>query len=106
MFMYSYKETADSPGCSGAIILAMSFCGYPFVSHASADDTCETCPSIDARRWHREGLLQPGQSFEVAWACDGEPAADRLSGENANGDSKPVRTSENAKCPFQNFLSL
>jgi hypothetical protein len=36
---------------------------------------CETCPSIDVRRWQREGRLLPGQSFEVAWACDGEQCA-------------------------------
>jgi hypothetical protein len=29
---------------------------------------CETCPSIDVRRWHREARLLPGQSFGVAWA--------------------------------------
>ena len=33
---------------------------------------CETCPAIDVRRWQREGRLLPGQSFEVAWACDGQ----------------------------------
>jgi hypothetical protein len=36
---------------------------------------CETCPSIDVRRWEREGKLLPGQSFEVAWAFDGERCA-------------------------------
>jgi hypothetical protein len=33
---------------------------------------CETCPSIDVRRWQREERLLPGQSFEVAWGYDGE----------------------------------
>jgi hypothetical protein len=36
---------------------------------------CEACPSIDVRLWAREGKLLPGQSFEVAWACDGERCA-------------------------------
>jgi hypothetical protein len=36
--------------------------------------TCESCPSIDARQWHRRGLLYPGQQFSWSWICDGEPA--------------------------------
>jgi hypothetical protein len=35
--------------------------------------TCEICPSIDVRRWHREGRLQPGQHFLYSWTCGGKP---------------------------------
>lgn len=31
--------------------------------------------SIDIRRWHREKLLIPGQSFSRQWACDGKETA-------------------------------
>jgi hypothetical protein len=34
---------------------------------------CETCPSIDARRLHREGRLHPGQCFPYSWVRAGEP---------------------------------
>ncbi len=37
--------------------------------------TCEMCPSIDVRRWRREGGLYPGQSFPCSWTHDGEPCA-------------------------------
>ena len=36
--------------------------------------TCESCPSIDVRQWHRQGRLHPGQQFSWSWTCDGEPA--------------------------------
>ena len=36
--------------------------------------TCEECKSVDVRRWHREGRLQPWQSFSTAWNCAGMPA--------------------------------
>jgi hypothetical protein len=32
-------------------------------------------PSIDVRLWQREGRLLLGQSFEIAWACEGEQCA-------------------------------
>jgi hypothetical protein len=35
-------------------------------------DTCESCKSIDVRRWHREGRLRAGQQFPWTWTCDGE----------------------------------
>jgi hypothetical protein len=35
---------------------------------------CESCPSIDARRWHREGRLHPGRCFPYSWTRAGEPA--------------------------------
>jgi hypothetical protein len=34
--------------------------------------TCESCKSIDARRWHREGRLRAGQHFSCSWTCRGE----------------------------------
>jgi hypothetical protein len=34
---------------------------------------CEACPSIDVRRWHREGRLCEGEAFEYSWVCDGKP---------------------------------
>jgi hypothetical protein len=36
--------------------------------------TCESCPSIDVRQWHREGRLHPGQSFSRSWTRGREPA--------------------------------
>jgi hypothetical protein len=36
--------------------------------------TCESCISIDVRRWHREGKLDPGLSFSFSWTYGGEPA--------------------------------
>lgn len=35
--------------------------------------TCESCISIDVRRWHREGRLQAGQYFSQSWTRSGEP---------------------------------
>jgi hypothetical protein len=35
--------------------------------------TCESCNSVDVRRWHREGRLRAGQSFSCSWTCGGEP---------------------------------
>jgi hypothetical protein len=34
--------------------------------------TCESCKSIDVRRWHREGRLRAGRYFSCSWTCDGE----------------------------------
>jgi hypothetical protein len=34
----------------------------------------KACTSIDARRWHREGLLRAGQYFSWSWTRGGEPA--------------------------------
>jgi hypothetical protein len=36
--------------------------------------TCESCKSIDVRRWHREGRLRAGQSFSCAWTRAGAPS--------------------------------
>jgi len=36
--------------------------------------TCESCTSIDVRRWHREGRLRPEQHFSCSWTRGGEPA--------------------------------
>jgi hypothetical protein len=36
--------------------------------------TCESCMSIDVRRWHREGRLRAGQHFSWSWTCSGEPS--------------------------------
>ncbi len=36
--------------------------------------TCESCPSIDVHRWHREGRLRTGQSFSCSWTYGGEPS--------------------------------
>ena len=40
----------------------------------SGHPTCENCPSIDVRRWHREGRLRDGQWFPYGWNFNGEPA--------------------------------
>jgi hypothetical protein len=34
--------------------------------------TCESCNSIDVRRWHREGRLRAGQNFLCSWTCGEE----------------------------------
>jgi hypothetical protein len=34
---------------------------------------CESCRSIDVRRWHRKGLLSAGQHFTNSWTFGGEP---------------------------------
>jgi hypothetical protein len=36
--------------------------------------TCESCISVDVRRWHREGRLRAGQDFSWSWSRGGEPA--------------------------------
>ena len=36
--------------------------------------TCESCKSIDVRRWHRLGHLSGCHWFSWAWTCDGEPS--------------------------------
>jgi hypothetical protein len=36
--------------------------------------TCESCPSIDVRQWHRQGRLEPGQRFSWSWTRDGGTA--------------------------------
>jgi hypothetical protein len=35
---------------------------------------CESCTSIDVRRWHRQGRLHAGQHFSWSWTRGGEPA--------------------------------
>jgi hypothetical protein len=42
--------------------------------YRSGRATCESCKSIDVRRWHREGRLHAGQYFSWAWSRGGEPA--------------------------------
>jgi hypothetical protein len=36
--------------------------------------TCESCKSIDVRRWHREGRLSAGQFFSWSWTRSGKPS--------------------------------
>jgi hypothetical protein len=36
--------------------------------------TCESCRSIDVRRWHREDRLRAGQSFSCSWTRRGQPS--------------------------------
>jgi hypothetical protein len=36
--------------------------------------TCESCKSIDVRRWHREGRLRADQYFSCSWTRGGEPS--------------------------------
>lgn len=43
--------------------------------HAGAKDTTDDYRSIDVRRWHREGLLSPFQSFRCYWTRNGEEVA-------------------------------
>jgi hypothetical protein len=35
---------------------------------------CESCKSIDVRRWHREGRLRAGQWFSCSWTWGDEPS--------------------------------
>ena len=44
---------------------------WPF----GARDTCESCKSIDVRRWHREDRLYAGQDFSRSWTCGSEPSS-------------------------------
>ncbi|HVI66642.1 MAG TPA: hypothetical protein VM910_29300 [Bradyrhizobium sp.] len=44
--------------------------------YGSGRVTCESCISIDVRRWHREGRLRPGLFFSWSWTCNGEPFGD------------------------------
>ena len=37
--------------------------------------TCEACPSIDVRMWHRQGLLRSGRTFSCSWSKPGKAAA-------------------------------
>lgn len=39
-----------------------------------ARPTCETCISIDVRRWYREGRLEAGQNFSCSWVQGERPA--------------------------------
>lgn len=43
--------------------------------HYGAKDTTEDYRSIDVRRWKRDGLLSPGQSFGWQWSRHGEVVA-------------------------------
>src|SRR4029453_19109845 len=36
--------------------------------------TCESCKSIDVRRWQREGRLRAGQFFSCSWTRAGVPS--------------------------------
>ena len=36
--------------------------------------TCESCKSIDVRRWNREGRLRAGQCFSSSWTRGGAPS--------------------------------
>lgn len=40
----------------------------------SGKSTCESCKSIDVRRWHRLGYLSGPHQFSWAWTCNGEPS--------------------------------
>src|SRR6516162_6838427 len=41
---------------------------------AAFGSAVESCPSIDVRRWHREGWLYPGQQFPWSWTYGGDSA--------------------------------
>ena len=43
--------------------------------HYGAKDTIDDYRSIDVRRWHRDGLLTPHQSFGWQWLRNGETVA-------------------------------
>src|SRR5580704_17378265 len=43
--------------------------------HRRARSTTDDCPSIDVRRWVREGLLQPGYRGGWTWSANGRPFA-------------------------------
>lgn len=40
--------------------------------HSNAKNTVYNYHAIDIRKWHREGLLTPGISFNTKWKCYGE----------------------------------
>jgi len=41
---------------------------------SGAGPTCESCKSIDVRRWHRDGRLTARQRFSCSWSRGGEPS--------------------------------
>ncbi|MEJ2633372.1 MAG: hypothetical protein P8011_00480 [Acidihalobacter sp.] len=43
--------------------------------YTSTTDTTNDYRAIDVRRWHREGLLEPGQAFRWRWSRNGETTA-------------------------------
>ena len=43
--------------------------------HFGANDTTDDYRSIDVRRWRRDGLLDPHQSFGWQWSRRGEVVA-------------------------------
>lgn len=43
--------------------------------HVDPKDTTDNYRSIDVRRWNRDGLLKPPQSFSWAWSRRGEKVA-------------------------------
>jgi len=49
--------------------------GAKTVDQLAGRATCESCISIDVRRWHREGRLDPGLSFSSSWIRGGELSA-------------------------------
>lgn len=43
--------------------------------YRSTTDTTSDYRAIDVRRWHREGLLEPGQAFRWSWSRNGTVTA-------------------------------
>jgi len=41
-----------------------------------ARTTCESCRTIDVRRWHRDGCLAAGQHFRRSWSYYGAEPTD------------------------------
>jgi hypothetical protein len=67
--------------------------------------TCESCTSIDVRRWHREGRLQAGQYFSQSWSLGAELA--RISGSRSRKSQsrctgKPIIASVACMMPLKN----
>jgi hypothetical protein len=65
-----------TPTCCGMLVAtsSISMGGLMARPVLGGRATCESCPSIDVREWHRQGRLQSGQQFSWSWTCGGESA--------------------------------
>src|SRR6266571_2119829 len=81
-----YRFRRLSARCTGAADPGAAACAFPGLDRVvkggelmarpayGGRPNCESYHSIDLRRWHREGRLQPGQWFSCSWTCGGEPS--------------------------------
>jgi hypothetical protein len=68
-----------------------------------ARNTCESCSSIDVRRWHREGRLFAGQYFSCSWTRFGSEVS---SINVSTGRDAVVLTYQTRHCPANEWKSI